>query len=91
MRAYKIAVDTQVKASFCRLWGFALSSGGDNDASLVLYDEADSSLTDGKQAALARIQNGDSKNVQFSKPLTLKNGCYANITGTNAWAILYIE
>lgn len=91
MRAYKFAADTQIKITKCTIRGFALSSGGDNDASLVLYDEADNSMTDGKQTALTRIQDGDSKNVNFSKPLFHKNGCYANITGTNAWAIVYID
>ena len=88
---YKISADTQVKTTKCRLWGYALTSGGDNDSSLILYDEATSSKTDGKQASVARVQDGASENVFFPKPLYMKNGCYADLTGPNAWAIIYVE
>jgi len=91
MRAYPFSADEQVKTGSVRLWGFSLSSGGDNDASLEIFDEADNSQTAGALAGVCRIQNGNSNHVSFDKACLLKNGCYVNITGTNARGILYIE
>ncbi len=91
MRAQAISADTQVSTDKITLWGYALTIGGDNDGSIEIYDEADDSKTASALAGVARIQDGNSQNVHFNKPLLLKSGCYVNITGTNARAVVYIE
>lgn len=91
MRVKIITADTQVADSKVNILGWALYPDGSNLASMAIYNEADSDKTAAKQVGGLRVPATESKSENFCKALVLNEGCYVDITGTNAVGFIYLE
>ena len=91
MRAKYIAADTQIKDDKVAIAGYTLYPDGSNAATLVLYNEADNSATAAKMIAAARTAATASLTELFDDPIYCDAGCYADISGTGAVAVIYIK
>ena len=90
MRVQRITADTQVATDKIIIRGMALFPDGSNAASVVIYNEADSSKTAAQKVWGMRCTATESREITFSQPLLLSAGCYIDITGTNAELFLLI-
>ena len=97
MRAKAITVDTQVSDHKIKIWGVLLRPLSIDGGMITLYDEADSSKTATKKVCALMAPAGstgsvsESKSVMFPSPLLCSTGLYADIEGSNAVVIIYLE
>jgi len=91
MRAKLITSSTQISDSKISIFGYQIFPDGSNAATLTLYNESDDSKTDSKRVSAARTPATESKEVRFNKSLYCDSGLYADLSGANAIAFIFIE
>lgn len=91
MRSKLITASTQIATDKANILGYQIYPDGSNAATLVLYNEDDDSKTATKKVSAGRVAATESKEVYFNKPLVCDEGVYADLTGTNAIAFIFLE
>jgi len=91
MRSNLITAGTQVATDKTVLRGISLMAGADI-ATLIVYNEADSSATAAQRVASLSVAANTSNDLMFGdEGLILNAGCYVAVTGTTPVGFVYIK